>query len=64
MSKLIYVFIVMGMKRMKQQDFQITWMKAGLVLNPGHGMRKSKVKTQCVHNVNAKGFYYKNMTKA
>jgi len=25
--------------------------------------KKSKAKTQCVHNVNAKGFYYKNMIR-
>jgi hypothetical protein len=40
-------------------------MKTSLVLNSGHGIRKSKVKTKiwCVHNVNAKGFYYKNVIK-
>jgi len=53
----------MGTKRTKQQDFQTTWTKLGLVLNPGHGIKKSKVKTQCVHDMNAKRFYYKNMTR-
>jgi hypothetical protein len=38
-------------------------MKACLVQNLGHGIKKSKEKTRCVHDVNAKGFYYKNMTK-
>jgi hypothetical protein len=47
----------------KQQDFQITWTKASLVLNQGHKIKKSKAKTRYVHNVNAKGFYYKNMTR-
>jgi hypothetical protein len=47
----------------KQQDFQITWMKASLVLNQGHKIKKSKAKAWYVHDVNAKGFYYKNMTK-
>jgi hypothetical protein len=37
-------------------------MKIGLVLDPGHGMKKTKVKTRCVHDINAKGFYYINMT--
>jgi len=54
---------IMGTKRTKQQDFQTTWTKLGLVLNPGHGIKKSKVKTQCVHDMNAKRFYYKNMTR-
>ncbi len=53
----------MGTKRTKQQDFQTTWMKVGLVLNPGHGIKLSKVKTQYVHDMNVKGFYYKNMTR-
>jgi hypothetical protein len=26
-------------------------------------LKKSKVKTQCVHDVNAKGLHHKNMTK-
>ncbi len=34
-----------------------------LVLNPCHGIRKSKIKIWCVHNVNAKGLYYKTMTR-
>jgi hypothetical protein len=40
-------------------------MKTNLVLNPGIGIKKSKVKTKTwyVHNVNAKGLYYKNVTK-
>jgi hypothetical protein len=38
-------------------------MKANLVLNLGSWNKKSKAKTQCVHNVNAKGFYYKNMIR-
>jgi hypothetical protein len=40
-------------------------MKTCLVINPSYGIRKSKAKakTRCVHNVNVKGFYYKNMTK-
>jgi hypothetical protein len=37
-------------------------MKVGLVLNPSHGIKKSKIKIRCVHDMNAKGFYYKNMT--
>ncbi len=36
-------------------------MKASLVLNQGHKIKKSKVKTHA-RNVNAKGFCYKNMT--
>jgi hypothetical protein len=35
-------------------------MKASLVINPSHKIRKTK--TQCMHNVNAKIFNYKNMT--
>jgi hypothetical protein len=40
-------------------------METNLALNPGHGIIKSKVKTKTcyVHNANAKGFYYKNVTK-
>jgi hypothetical protein len=34
----------MGMKRSKQQDFQITQTKVDLVLNLGHGIKKSKTK--------------------
>jgi hypothetical protein len=37
--------------------------KQSLVLNPNHGIKKSKTKTQCVHDVNAKRLYYKNMTR-
>jgi hypothetical protein len=37
-------------------------MKVGLILNPSHGIRKSKIKTRCVHDVNAKRLCYKNMT--
>jgi len=37
-------------------------MKVGLVLNPSHGIEKSKAKTRCVHDVNAKRFYSKTMT--
>jgi len=53
------------MKRIRWQDFQTTWMETSLVINPRYGIRKSKAKakTRCVHNVNVKGFYYKNMTK-
>ncbi len=36
--------------------------KVGLVLNPGHGI-KIKSKKRCVHDMNAKGLYYKNMTR-
>jgi len=32
----------------KQQDFQTTWMKEGLVLNLGHGIKKWKEKMMCV----------------
>jgi hypothetical protein len=53
----------MGTKKIKQSYFQTTWTKACLVQNPGHGIKNSKAKTRCVHHVNAKGFYYKNMTK-
>jgi hypothetical protein len=38
-------------------------MKASLILNLGHGIRKSKAKTWCVHDVNAKIFYHKSMEK-
>jgi hypothetical protein len=30
---------------MKQQDFQTTWMKACLILNPGHGIKKINSKS-------------------
>jgi hypothetical protein len=39
-------------------------MKANLIINLGHGIKKSKAKTRCVHDMNAKGFNYKNMTKS
>jgi hypothetical protein len=60
-----YPWIITSMKRTRQQDLQATWMKTNLALNPSHGIKKSKVKTKtwCVHNVNAKGFYYKKVTK-
>jgi len=38
-------------------------MKVSLILNLGHGIKKSKIKTWCVHDVNVKGFYLKNMTR-
>jgi hypothetical protein len=40
-------------------------MKTSLVLNLGYGITKlkTKAKTRCVHNVNAKKLHYKNMTK-
>jgi hypothetical protein len=38
-------------------------MKVSLILNPGHGIRKSKAKTWCVHDVNAKKNYYKKHDK-
>ncbi len=56
-------FYVWAEKRIKQQDFQTTWTKACLVQSLGHGIKNSKAKTRCVHDVNAKVFYYKNMTK-
>jgi hypothetical protein len=31
-------------------------MKASLIINSGHGIRKTKAKTQCVHDLNVKGF--------
>jgi hypothetical protein len=50
-------------ERIKQQDFQTTCMKVGLILNPSHGIKKLKAKTQCVHDLNVKKKnYYKNMT--
>ncbi len=63
--KIWYPWIITSTKRIGQQDFQTTWMKISLVLNPDHGIRKLKVKAKiwCVHNVNAKGLYYKNVTK-
>jgi hypothetical protein len=54
---------VTSTKRIKQQDFQTTWTKTCLVLNLGHGIKKSKEKTWHVHNVNAKWLYYKNLIK-
>jgi len=33
-------------KKPRQQDFQTTWMKTSLVLNSGHGIKKSKVKAK------------------
>jgi hypothetical protein len=56
-----YYETVMGTKITKQQDYQITWTKVDLVLNLGHGIRKSKVITRCLHDVNAKGIYYKKI---
>jgi hypothetical protein len=58
-------WIITSTKRTRQQDLQTAWMKTNLALNLGHGIKKSKVKTKtwCVHNVNAKGFYYINVTK-
>jgi hypothetical protein len=38
-------------------------MKTCLVLSSNHGIKNSKAKTQCVHDVNAKKIYYKNMTR-
>jgi hypothetical protein len=51
----------MAIKRTKQ-DFRTTQTK-NLILNLSHVIKKSKEKTQCVYNVNAKGLYYKNMTR-
>jgi len=53
----------MSTKRIKQQGLQITWTKACLDLNLGHGIKESKEKTWCLYNVNVKGFYYKNIIK-
>jgi hypothetical protein len=53
--------VVMSIKRTKQQYLQTTWTKEGLVLDPSYGIKKSKAKILCVHNVNAKNFYHKNM---
>jgi hypothetical protein len=53
----------MGTKRTKQQDFQTTFMKVDLVLNPIHGIKKLYAKIRCVHDVNARRLYYKNLTK-
>ncbi len=50
-------------QKTKQPNFQTTWTKVGLILNPSHGIRKSKAKTWCVHDVNEKGLYYKNITR-
>ncbi len=38
---------VTSMEITKQQEFQTTWMKEGLVLNLGHGIKKSKEKMMC-----------------
>ncbi len=38
---------IIGTKKIKQQDFKNTWMKASF-FNVGHKIRKSKTKTQCV----------------
>jgi hypothetical protein len=35
-------------------------MKANLIINSSHGIRKTKAKTQCVHDLNVKGFNSKN----
>jgi hypothetical protein len=45
-----------GTRRTKQQDFQTTCMKAYIIQNLAHGIKKSKAKTKtrCVHDVNAK----------
>jgi hypothetical protein len=51
------------MKKMKQQDFQTPWTKVDLILNLGHGIKKSKAKKWCVHDMNAKRLYYNNMTR-
>jgi hypothetical protein len=40
-----YYEIITGTKRIKQQDFQITFTKVGLVLNLGHGNKQIKSKT-------------------
>jgi hypothetical protein len=43
-------------------------MKVDLLLNLGHGIRKSKAKTRCARNVNAKKNvlkkYEKNITRS
>jgi hypothetical protein len=36
---------VTSTKRIKQQDFQTTRTKVGPILNPCHGIKKSKAKT-------------------
>jgi hypothetical protein len=38
-------------------------MKASLIINSNHRTRKSKAKTQCVHDLNVKAFYSKNITR-
>jgi len=38
------IMCVIDMKRTKQQDFQTTWTKGGLILNLGHGIKKIKSK--------------------
>jgi hypothetical protein len=47
----IELAFVIDTKRTKQQCFQTTWTKASLVLNLGHGIKKSKAKTWCMHNM-------------
>jgi hypothetical protein len=39
-----YYETIMGMKKTKWKDFQIAWTKVSLILNLGHGMKKSKAK--------------------
>jgi hypothetical protein len=39
---------VMGMKIIKQQNFQTTWTKASLILNLGHEMQKHDVCTMWI----------------
>jgi hypothetical protein len=50
----------MGTKWTKH-DFQTTQTNASLILDLSHGIKKSKAKTWCVYDVNARGLYYKNM---
>jgi hypothetical protein len=45
-NHLYLCIIVASMKRTKQQNFQTIWTKVSLVLNLGHGIKKSKAKTQ------------------
>jgi len=63
----LFLVYVMSMKKTKQHNFQTTWTKVDLFLNLGHGLKKSKAKTQFVHNVNAKKCikkYDNNITKS
>jgi hypothetical protein len=62
-SNMLMADVVISMKITKQQYFQTTWTKEGLILNPSYGIKKSKEKIICVHNVNANRFYHKNMTR-